>query len=753
MIFASRRTRPGTTRLPVELVAYDAGSKVAEFWVAVPLTAGSDTTIYVWYQSASGTLTQPAATDTYGSQAVWNGSSGVGGSSNHVKFVSHDGGITDSTGNLTPVNSGTVPAHAQIGSGTHYGVGATSIKIAGDSTAVINTDNAFTWQLWAKYTATQDYGAFGELHGPSGFIWAVGNVSNSGLGGNTVYLGRRGATHAIVTSSSTYAIDNNLNAWHQHALTFNGSSQDASNYALSIDGSAVTLSNASGAGGSDNKNYLGTQGSGDSFSAVFDEERLTAANLSANYRTTDYNIQSSTSLVTVGTPGSAAIEVSATDPLTVSDANVVIRPHHVSATDALSLGHSATGLSRTKYAVVTDALAIGQTNTARESVVHLAVAENLPVFQYLALHGTQHLAATDALLVSDTTSIRDTVQRVSATDALTLSHSNTKSHGGAIVLSVTETLRLSDANRLIYPIHVAVVDALMPFTSLFNPYTGESEPVYQLLQDSSGVQKHGSNLAGDRLSFGEAAHAGVVHAGAIAASATDSISLVEHVVAGTKERDGTQAIVLGDLALAHVSKPTQDILVLGDVATVNVVRLLSATDMLVVEQSFSYVLPVTLVKREYHPYVGGGTAGNPTPPPTTLSGPESLAPGEFQLIFPATGTPTDTLVLRNPEFGNKDRLQFNRISRETHGGTLIVFADPMWPKIETLVLTFSALKPQQAFGLLNFMKNHLGLEIGLWDWEGHYWKGVITNPNDPVVEDTKDRFTAGLEFEGQLVNA
>ena len=157
------------------------------------------------------------------------------------------------------------------------------------------------------------------------------------------------------------------------------------------------------------------------------------------------------------------------------------------------------------------------------------------------------------------------------------------------------------------------------------------------------------------------------------------------------------------------------------------------------------------MQREYHPFVGSGSSV-PTPPATTLTGPESLSPGEFQLVYPAAGTPTDILVLRNPELGNKDRLHFNRISRETRGGTLIVYADPMWPKTQTLVLTFSALWPAQAFALLDFMKNHLGLEIGLWDWEGHYWAGVITNPG-PIVQDSKDSFTASFEFEGQLVNA
>ena len=134
-----------------------------------------------------------------------------------------------------------------------------------------------------------------------------------------------------------------------------------------------------------------------------------------------------------------------------------------------------------------------------------------------------------------------------------------------------------------------------------------------------------------------------------------------------------------------------------------------------------------------------------------MTGPDPAAPEHFALFYPATGSPTDMLVLRDPEFGNKDRLQFNRICRETHGGTLVVFADPMWVKTQNLVLTFSALTEEQAAALLAFMEDHLGLEIGLWDWESRQWVGVITNPNEPVVQDSKESYTGALEFEGQLV--
>ena len=79
---------------------------------------------------------------------------------------------------------------------------------------------------------------------------------------------------------------------------------------------------------------------------------------------------------------------------------------------------------------------------------------------------------------------------------------------------------------------------------------------------------------------------------------------------------------------------------------------------------------------------------------------------------------TDSVTLRAPNLGNKDRLSFNRIVRETRGGTLIVFADPIWPKLETLVLSFSGLSSTQSQQLLAFLETHLGEEIGLLDWEG-----------------------------------
>ena len=95
-------------------------------------------------------------------------------------------------------------------------------------------------------------------------------------------------------------------------------------------------------------------------------------------------------------------------------------------------------------------------------------------------------------------------------------------------------------------------------------------------------------------------------------------------------------------------------------------------------------------------------------------------------------------------------MTFNRISRETRGGTLIVYADPIWPKIQTLALTFSGLRSTEVQELLQFLDDHLGQQIGLLDWEHRHWIGVVMTPDDPVVQDDKDSFSASFEFEGEL---
>ncbi|MDD5708292.1 MAG: hypothetical protein PHR35_20430 [Kiritimatiellae bacterium] len=152
--------------------------------------------------------------------------------------------------------------------------------------------------------------------------------------------------------------------------------------------------------------------------------------------------------------------------------------------------------------------------------------------------------------------------------------------------------------------------------------------------------------------------------------------------------------------------------------------------------------------RQYYPFVGFGSPTEPDAPPTALVGPMDGITAPFQLVYPATGEVTDSVTLRAPNLGNVDRLAFNRVHRETRGGTLVVFADPIWPKTQTLVLSFSGMTRSEAQDFLEFMADHFGQEIGLIDWESRYWRGIVT-ASDPASEDSPNRFSLGFEFEGQ----
>jgi len=154
---------------------------------------------------------------------------------------------------------------------------------------------------------------------------------------------------------------------------------------------------------------------------------------------------------------------------------------------------------------------------------------------------------------------------------------------------------------------------------------------------------------------------------------------------------------------------------------------------------------------QYDPSIGANSDPDaPEPPAKAIHGPMAGIQVPFQLVYPSAGTVTDSVSLRAPNLGNKDRLSFNRVLRETRGGTLIVFADPIWPKVQTLVLSFFGLFRVEAQALLAFLETHVGQEIGLIDWEHRYWRGVIITPDEPIVEDRFDGFSASFEFQGEL---
>jgi hypothetical protein len=158
-------------------------------------------------------------------------------------------------------------------------------------------------------------------------------------------------------------------------------------------------------------------------------------------------------------------------------------------------------------------------------------------------------------------------------------------------------------------------------------------------------------------------------------------------------------------------------------------------------------------RKQYTPFQGENTIpNNPfTNPSDVLQDPQGDT-GNFSIYIPYSGLPTSRVTLRKPEMDNRDRNAYTRVNHETRGGKLVVFTDPQWPNVRTLAVTIIGLTETEVDEIQDFMSDTLGQEIGLTDWEGRLWKGVITNPNEASTQDGKARWTVTFEFEGEMLD-
>jgi hypothetical protein len=157
-------------------------------------------------------------------------------------------------------------------------------------------------------------------------------------------------------------------------------------------------------------------------------------------------------------------------------------------------------------------------------------------------------------------------------------------------------------------------------------------------------------------------------------------------------------------------------------------------------------------RKQYTPFQGENTIPlDVSPPKDTLGDPQG-EDNTFKLYQPYLGVHTSEIEIRQPELDNRDRNAFSRVSQETRGGKLLVFADPIWPKVRTLAVTVVGLTETKVNEFQAFILATVGQEIGLTDWEGRLWKGIITNPNDNATQDGRARWTITFEFEGEMLD-
>jgi len=364
-----------------------------------------------------------------------------------------------------------------------------------------------------------------------------------------------------------------------------------------------------------------------------------------------------------------------------------------------------------------------------------------------ATQGILTAAAEDQLELSQEARVTNINVVASSTD-LTLTQEATSN---IKMLSVTSTLVLEQSVTVLRPFYVSAISELQTVESVFDLDTFTFVDVITGLTDAASAQLDGPRSLSHIISFSQTATASLVSVDAIAADAESVLSLTQEARISIQEA-AISAIVFTQVATAVVSEVATSTLSLSQSASFNIVRgAIAAASTLDIKQAVAFVLDRTDTLCSYSPFVGSSSDPDaPTPPPSTY--PAAGGTPGFRLQYPETGSVTDELILRAPNLGNIDRLSMVRINRETRGGTLIIYADPIWPKVETLLLTFSGLSEDEAQDLLDWMETYLGQEIRLIDWEDRVWKGVIVNPQDPVVQDGKGcQFTASFEFEGSKV--
>jgi hypothetical protein len=137
---------------------------------------------------------------------------------------------------------------------------------------------------------------------------------------------------------------------------------------------------------------------------------------------------------------------------------------------------------------------------------------------------------------------------------------------------------------------------------------------------------------------------------------------------------------------------------------------------------------------------GNGAA----PQPPTL-----IRRSSVKFWYPAglEGSSTDLIELRTPNFGDRDRNNYNRINRESRGGSLNIYRDPNWPKIRTLVMDFSGVCDTEVDSIIGFFETTLGQEVSFLDWNSRTWDGLIITPDANVVRTGRDRNDVSIEME------
>ena len=431
------------------------------------------------------------------------------------------------------------------------------------------------------------------------------------------------------------------------------------------------------------------------------------------------------------------------------------------AEDTLTVTEASTGIVVT---VAEDTLSITESAAVGSFTFVVSATNTLFINEDAYGVGTEH--EEDTLTVTEVATSAKSSNNVAA-DTLTLTEeaSRTKVFGESTLtltesatavqaVGASDTLTFTEGHTTQCVFNTTTVEELIVSEEEFDPSTGLISTVSTGLSDAATAHLPIPETVSDVIPILEVAVGWVVPATGFTEVAEDTISLTESGSVVTPIR-ANDHIGLTEAATAKVGQPATDSLDLTESATATMnYGSAVASDDLNLYEGMGFQLSEERdcdLTTTYSPFVGASSDPSaPTPPPTSY--PDVHSTTGFRLQYPETGVVTDELLLRSPNFGDKDRLSPHRLNQETRGGDLIVFADPIWPKVQTLLFSFSGLTKVEARALQTWYDDYLGQEIRLIDHEDRLWRGVITQVTDPIVQDGRGcQWTGSFEFEGEKV--
>ncbi len=293
------------------------------------------------------------------------------------------------------------------------------------------------------------------------------------------------------------------------------------------------------------------------------------------------------------------------------------------------------------------------------------------------------------------------------------------------------------------PLSEEIIQNFTIDATVYDPDTGLYTIIHDGLNDVITYQFIGIRPQDNKLAVDQ----DIVYVFLKASGTSDTVTSVitfGQSVSGANGREST--IVFGQTIGQEVGRGIFDDIIITD--SIGEIRIANIT----VTSSLSLSNTTHYTKNEndksvlctYTPFVGITSDVN-APQAPLVTAPTLIPLTEITLTCPAAST---SITLRNPNVGDKDISQFQRVNRETRGGTLVVFTDPNWPRTQKLILEFQGLTEAKGQEFLTFLNLSLGQYVELTDWESTTWGGILTSPQSPIIRDGDCKVTATVEFEG-----